>query len=96
MQGLVDLRDIDEALGQSVEEALTVILVCYFSSLKNNGRLHFMAVSDELQRMFCLELKIVDIGVRMKAKLFHKAHMLMLLLDLLFLLEFVTCTCRSP
>ena len=48
VQRLVDFCNVDESLGQPVQKALTVVFVRDLTSLKNDGRFHFVSVGDKL------------------------------------------------
>ena len=87
--GLVDSSNIGDMFHETAQKFLTLFDACDLSALEDNGRLHFVPVCKKLVCMSCLEIKVVRISVRMKAELLQNGHMLMFLLELVFLRLFI-------
>ena len=89
MQRLIYFCHSDQALAQPIEKALTLFFVSDLPAFENHRCFHFVPICDELQRMLCLELEIMNVRVRVKSEFLHQAYVLVFLLYLLFFLKFV-------
>ena len=86
---LVDLRIILQSVGQLRQHLISFFLVGDFPAFEHDRRLHLVPFQEELPGMTRLEIEIVNVRIGMKPQLFQQRNVLVLLLNLVFLREFI-------